>query len=293
MRRLLLSLLFILTVGLAAQRAPVSGDLLLSEVLFDPVGEGADFVEIYNFSSDSMVLQQLQLVNARGTTRTLHTHTVLAPNDYLVLTDDPQDITLRFPDADSSLILPFDLPALPNEHGSITVLNAAGQRLDVFAYDADMHGELLDPEGVSLERRSFSVATQATDNWFSASSTVGYGTPTRPNSQARGVAEAGPEVKLVQTVFYPTATGLPNAATLVYRTDRPGYLAQLTVYDAGGQPVISRPRTELLSGEGTIDWDGRDDSGTLQPTGPYVLLISLFHPDGYSATFKLVTVVSS
>ena len=280
-------------IGLAAQRGPVLGDLLLSEVLFDPVGEGADFVEIYNSSSDSIALDRLQLVNARGTTRTLRTTTALAPDDYLVLTDDPQDIALRFPEADSSLILPFDLPALPNESGSIAVLDAAGVRLDAFAYDADMHGELVDPEGVSLERRNFMLATQVTDNWSSASSVEGYGTPTRPNSQARSGAVAGPEVELVQTVFYPVVTGLPNAATVVYRTDRPGYLAQLTVYDAGGRPIISRPRTELLGGGGTIDWDGRDDSGMLQPAGPYVLLINLFHPDGYSATFKLVTVVSS
>ena len=293
MRWLLTTLILIQTTGLVAQRTPDPGDLLLSELLFDPVGDGEDFVEVYNASPDSLRLDGVQVVNARGTTRALTTDFLLPPGEYLVLTDDPQDIELRYPSAVPDRMLAIDLPALPNETGRIEILSATGERLDAFTYHADMHAELLDSEGVSLERRSFTVAAAAVDNWSSASSASGYGTPTRSNSQQRAGVVSEPEVQLAETVFYPATTGQSSVASVTYRTGRPGYFAQLAVFDSGGRPIISRPRTELLSTAGTLIWDGRDTNGTLQLAGPYVLLVRLFHPDGRTATFKLVAILAS
>ena len=293
MRWLFTTFLLMQTTGLVAQRTPNPGDLLLSELLFNPVGDGEDFVEVYNASPDSLRLDGVQLVNARGTTRALTTDYVLPPGEYLVFSDDPQDIELRYPSADPGRMLVIDLPALPNETGRIAILTATGQRLDAFTYHADLHSELLDPEGVSLERRSFTVAAGAVDNWSSASSASGFGTPTRANSQQRAGTGAEPEVQLAETVFYPATAGQSSVASVMYRTDRPGYFAQLAVFDSGGRPIISRPRTELLSTAGTLIWDGRDTNGTLQLAGPYVLLVRLFHPDGRVATFKLVALLAS
>ena len=293
MRWLLTTVILIQATGLVAQRMPDPGDLLLSELLFNPVGEGEDFVEVYNASPDSLRLDGVQLVNARGTTRQLTTDYVLAPGEYLIFSDDPQDIGMRYPSADPDRMLVIDLPALPNETGRIELVTAAGERLDAFTYDADMHAELVDPEGVSLERRSFTAPPDARDNWSSASSRSGYGTPTQPNSLQQIGAISDPEVLLTEAVFYPTAGSLPNVANVTYRTDRPGYLAQLAVFDASGRLILSRSRTELLGTQGVLNWDGRDTNGVLQPAGPYVLLIELFHPDGHTATYKFVAVLSS
>ncbi|WP_420460425.1 lamin tail domain-containing protein [Neolewinella sp.] len=293
MPRLLVSIFVLLSLGLAAQAPPAPGDLLLSEILFDPVGEGADFVELYNASADTLSINGLQLINARGTTRTLTTEQWLPPAAYVVLTDNPQDILMHFPDAHPDFVLDLDLPSLPNTSGTVEIFTVDGVLLDRFDYEESMHSVLIDPEGVSLERRSFDLPSDTKDNWHSAASGAGYGTPTQPNSQGDVAAVTRPDVQLSEPVFFPASGGRQRSATVTYRTARPGWLAQLAVFDSAGRPVASQPRTELLGTRGALNWDGRDSTGTLQPAGPYVLLVNLFHPDGRTATFKFVAVLSS
>ncbi len=293
MPRLLFPIFLFLSLGLAAQAPLAPGNLLLSELLFDPVGDGADFVELYNASSDTLSLDGLHLVNARGTTRQLTTERLLPPAAYVVLTDDPRNVLMRFPDADSNFILDLDLPSLPNTSGTVEIVTVDGVPLDRFDYDESMHSTLIDPEGVSLERRSFNLASDTKDNWHSAASGAGYGTPTQPNSQGEVTAVTQPNVQLSEPVFYPASGGRQRSATVTYRTARPGWLAQFAVFDSAGRPVTSQPRTELLGTQGAFSWDGRDSTGALQPVGPYVLLVNLFHPDGRTATFKFVAVLST
>ncbi|WP_238750427.1 lamin tail domain-containing protein [Neolewinella maritima] len=284
----------------AAQNLPVlrpaalqTGDVLLSEVLFDPVPGGSDFVEVYNASGNSIRLADLVLSNARQVQRTISTTAILPPGGYFVFTADALDLRSRFPSTDIDRVAEIDLPSLPNEGGTIRIETAAGLTIDAFSYSDDMHAELVDAEGASLERRSFTAPTQEAANWATAASTAGYGTPTQPNSQQADGTTPAVTVELKEPTFSPDGDGTADELALNYRTDRPGYLARVTVFDAAGRPVHTQPRSELLGTSGTLHWDGRDAVGVVQAAGPYVVLVQLFHPDGATTTRKLVAILAS
>ena len=63
-------------------------------------------------------------------------------------------------------------------------LNFQGIVVDEVKYKDDWHFQLIDnAEGVALERIDPGKPGQDPDNWHSAASTAGYGTPTYKNSQ--------------------------------------------------------------------------------------------------------------
>ena len=95
------------------------------------------------------------------------------------------------------------MPTLSNEEGSICLVHQSlNQIIDAFSHHEDMHFALLnDVDGVSLERLDVENETQKSDNWHSAASTVGYGTPTYENSQ-QFIAQIGGEVVYLASIIF-------------------------------------------------------------------------------------------
>ncbi|MGB3798664.1 MAG: lamin tail domain-containing protein [Lewinella sp.] len=271
-------------------------DLLINEILFDPVPGGGDYVEVYNNSASTIQLQGISLDNtlAAGAPKHIEAASLIRPGEFVVLTSDRNHVQQFFPGADLSAVIETDLPSLPNERGNMTLLATDGTVLDAFDYTADMHDELLNPtEGVSLERLDTGQPTQDRSNWYSAASTVGFGTPTRPNSQREGIDSHGPlEFYLENDTFDPHGTGIPQRLELSYRSSQPGWQATVRVYDAGGHLVRTMTRVALLARSGSLFWDGADDSGRLQSVGPYILLIEAFTPTGQRERHKLVGILA-
>ena len=78
------------------------------------------------------------------------------------------------------------MPSYNDDAGDVIVLNEQGRIMDEVKYTADWHFKLIsDAEGVSLERIDFNAASQSAENWHSAATNVGYGTPGYKNSQYR------------------------------------------------------------------------------------------------------------
>ena len=267
------------------------GDVLINEILFDPPPGGSDFVELLNNGNVTVQLKGFQLENrASGASSTIEANYYLPVGERVVLTGNTADLLLRFPGARPSAVLQADLPALPNGAGNLTVVSEDGTVIDAFDYREDFHDPLLNPtEGVSLERLDPDRPTQQRDNWYSAATAAGYGTPTLINSQYRRQGEPSTtQFSLPEPTFAPAGTGLPTQLGIHYRTGRPGLQARIKVFDAEGRHVRSLREVSLLGSSGTTYWDGTDDRGQRLPVGPYIILIEVISPDGGSDRHKLV-----
>ena len=76
------------------------------------------------------------------------------------------------------------MPSLPDDKGTVLLLNIQGIIIDELQYDAKWHFPLIDnAEGVALERMNYNKSTQDKQNWHSAATNIGYGTPGYQNSQ--------------------------------------------------------------------------------------------------------------
>lgn len=287
-----------LTARFGLPESPEPGDLLINEVLFHPQSGGEDFVELYNASAKIIELEGLVIRNAQKNTGAIQsritTGYLLFPGAYVALTDDPADIRMRYPVPDTAILLANDLPTLEADAGNVT-LYVQSTVLDAFNYAEDLHNPLLDNErGVSLERLSPMLPTQASGNWHSAAAEAGFATPGYRNSQFFPQGESSTSVfQLRRRTFSPDGDGFEDVLVLDYQTDRSGYLASVRIFDAEGRPIRELTRNELLAAEGRLKWDGTRDNGERARTGLYLLWIDVFTPEGDRETIKEYCVLAS
>ena len=76
-----------------------------------------------------------------------------------------------------------------------------------------------------------------------------------------------------------------NSTQIEIALDVPGKM-QLTAYDIAGKKVSDIFDGEIASNRGTIEWDLKDESGKLLPSGTY--FIELKADDGRKVTAKFV-----
>nr|HRP00428.1 lamin tail domain-containing protein [Flavobacteriales bacterium] len=262
------------------------GDVVINEVLYDPEGDGSDFVELYNRSDKTISLAGLQLANETngqvGNYRVITTDGVLLlPGEYILLTGSPADILARYPQSRADRLLQMTLPGYNNGEGTVVFTDAANGVLDRFAYNDDLHFPLVSkPEGYSLERVDPDRPAEDATNWQTASDQAGRATPGFQNSQYAEAPAPSGELTIEPAIFSPDNDGFQDVLTIVYRFDQPGYVGNMNVYDIAGREVRKLMENVLLGTEGAISWDGLLAGGDKGRMGPYIVVLEVFDLDG-------------
>ncbi len=279
-------------VGLAE---PVDSlDMVINEVLFDPRGNGADYVELYNRGNKLFNLKDLLLANrntagAIANFRNLSADDLLIfPGSYVTITDNAANIRQEYSVTNPEWL--YEIPSMPsysNDKGNVVLTNFQGRIVDELAYSDKWHFKLLDnKDGVSLERINPAAATQREENWTSAAKNAGYGTPTAQNSQFRQDLQVQGEVTVSPEVFSPDNDGFDDFLFISYRFPEPGYTMNVTIFDASGRPVKALLRNAYCGQTGTFRWDGLDDKFAKLPMGPYVVFTEIFNLQGKVKRFR-------
>jgi len=262
-----------------------AGDLVLNEILFNPASGGSDFVELYNRSDKVLNLNGLQIINAQKTgstaSRSVTKDFLLLPKSYVAISEEPQDLKNRYQPPQNAQLLENDLPSLDDDEGNVT-LRFKGITLDSFDYQDDLHFPLLnDKNGVSLERISTTALTQNADNWHSAAASVRFATPGYQNSQFFPTDTTNSDlISIANKTFSPDGDGTDDFLLLEYRSDQPGWTANIRIFDANGRQVKRLVQNELLAATGTFKWDGLLEDQTKARIGIYILWIELVATDG-------------
>lgn len=284
------------TLYFAIPDSVAPGDLLFSEVLFNPVSGGSEYAEIYNNSNKIIDLSTLRFSIRKAADSSIYSSKKLAsspmfifPGEFKLITDDREGVCNYFDCQDpSAFILLNSMPSLRNEDGCIVLFRSEDSLvIDNFYYDADMHSELLTNKGkgVSLERVDWT-----SDLWVSSAGSVGYGTPGYANaSSAESVDVLSFESSEYCFPYYDESQHF----RLRYRLDDVGYFVTIRIYSLSGYCVKILADHLLFPNEGEIVWDGRDDAGRVLPSAPYVLLWEAIHEKGSVIRKKWVVLVTS
>ena len=289
------------TVELTLAVTPELGDIVLNEILYDPLpGRDADFVEIINVSDKFLSLDSVFFARANSTATDvkIETGTRMDPNQILAFTDDQEEIRDIYLPPSEANIIELNITNYVNDEGNVSVYSILdGQRilLDSFDYTDDFHSPILTSdsrEGISLERISTVSETNDGNNWFSASTSVNNGTPGYENSQRSSPITGDEMVALENKVFSPDADGFQDLAVLQYSLDKNGFIGNVTVFDDHGRRETQIAQNQLLGTEGNFIWEGALDDGTPAPIGMYILQYELFHPDGDIVRGKEVVVLA-
>jgi hypothetical protein len=285
-------------IGLPVDAA--ANEIVINEILFDPKSGSSDYVELYNRSNKIFDLNKIYVANRNSSGAISSTRLIssvpyyIFPGDYVIVTEDAATLALDYmvqnPDA---VFVLSSLPSYPDDEGNVIVLNFQGAVVDEVKYKDDWHFALLNnDEGVSLERIDPDAESQKADNWHSAASTSGYGTPTYKNSQFKLVQSISAAIEVTPKVFSPDNDGRDDIATIQYKTTEPGYIANITIYDANGRPVRNLVKNSLLGLQGYWTWDGLDDKRLKVPVGTYILFTELFNLNGKKEVFRNVVVLA-
>ncbi|CAA6829330.1 MAG: Unknown protein [uncultured Aureispira sp.] len=309
------------TARLALPQAIEKGDFILNEILFNPVTSGKDFIELYNTSNKVLNAAELVFSNAEildgnlantsvVQTRTVDVNWLVFPNEYVVITEDPDLIRAQYQTPNPTLFVENRLPTYDDNEGTVFLyttydslyidtqgspqLAYLAQIMDVFDYSADYHSPLIDDKnGVSLERIDFDAPSNDPNNWHSAATDVGYATPAYQNSSFFANNLSGDDlIQLPTETLSPDGDGYEDFLLINYNVDDLGYVANIVIYDATGRLIRNLVNGELLSREGSLQWDGTDNEGKKARIGVHILALEIFRPDGTVKRFKKTCIVA-
>lgn len=269
----------------------LKNDLLVNEVLFNPRPGGVDFVEIYNNSKHTLDLQDLSIATVSNDTisnakRISLKQLLFDPGQYILLTNDPENIKKEYSVLNPQSLLKIVLPQFNDDKGTV-VLMSDGSRIDQLDYNEKMHFQLLkNLEGVSLERSTFKLNTNAPGNFRSATAAAGFGTPGYKNSQYSDITISNQEFALLSRTFSPDNDGFEDLLQVSYQMPVPGMVANMKIFNDKGVLIKNLLKNFTLSSTGLISWDGLSEFGSAAATGIYYLYAEIFNTSGNVKKFR-------
>jgi hypothetical protein len=184
------------------------------------------------------------------------------------------------------------MPSFSNDKGNVIVLNAQGKIIDEVNYSDKWHFALMqNTKGVSLERIDYN-GSSTQNNFHSAATSSGYATPGFKNSQYKIDQEISGEISVSPEIFSPDNDGHEDFATINYNFPSPGYVANVTIFDASGRPIRSLQKNALSGIKGDYRWDGLDDKNKKLPEGIYIIYTEIFNKEGKKKQFKNTIVLA-
>ncbi len=281
-------------ISFAISSEPMEGEIIINEILFNPVSGGSDFIEIYNNSTKYFNLNTIKLRNQSfaSTSITANEKALFLPGEYRVLSPDNDQLCSLYPCNEDALVHNV-LPSLPDDKGAVILFTNNGTILDSVYYDKSMHyPELASNEGVSLERINPNNPSLERSNWHSAAETAGFASPGFRNSQFRETCETNSFFILEPELFSPDNDGYNDQLNLIFTTDLPGYLCNIQIFDASGRFIQTIADQALLGTKSTFSWNGTNKAGKLVKTGIYIVFAEIYHPNGTVKRNKKTCVVA-
>ena len=273
---------------------PQPGDIIINELLPEPFVDGSEYIELYNHSEQELSLKDV-CISTRKSDGSLNTRypleaypQTLQAGDYLLLTKSIEGVENFYSLPASLNWLECKLPVLSNTGSTVVLYRGEGEIIiDEVSYSPKWHAPTVkNKKGVALERKDPDKDSQNADNWTSAASSAGFGTPGLENSQyLNGETETDSE-EIDDPIYQPTGT-----FQIPYRLNQSGYMARGWIFDLSGRKVALIADNTSLGTQGYLEWNGKGRDGSPVNTGIYIIYLELWHPGGNVIRKKQVLLI--
>ena len=279
------------------------GEILINEILFDPISPGVDYVELYNNTDKTFDLSTLMLgvikesfPNPADTTLKEITaeSRLFLPNTYVLLSTNSEIVGQQYDCPPDNFVQMASFPSYANAGGTAVLMGKDGTTIDQVYYSEKMHYPLLKvTKGVSLERVAFDQPSMDANNWHSAAEHVHFGTPGYENSMMQSAEPSNDAISISPDIFSPDGDGFDDACFINYHFDEAGYTMNIYIFNVAGQLIRHLAKGELVGQEGSALWKGLDNNGNKVPVGVYVVVTEVFNFSGTVKQFKNAVVVGT
>ena len=273
---------------------PQPGDIIINELLPEPFVDGSEYIELYNRSEQELSLKDV-CISTRKSDGSLNTRypleaypQTLQAGDYLLLTKSIEGVENFYSLPASLNWLECKLPVLSNTGSTVVLYRGEGEIIiDEVSYSPKWYAPTVkNKKGVALERKDPDKDSQNADNWTSAASSAGFGTPGLENSQyLNGDTETDSE-EIDDPIYQPTGT-----FQIPYRLNQSGYMARGWIFDLSGRKVALIADNTSLGTQGYLEWNGKGRDGSPVNTGIYIIYLELWHPSGNVICKKQVLLI--
>jgi len=256
----------------------VRGDIVINEVLFNPKNNGFDYIELYNRSDKVVDLKDIILSNTDKNDTLLSMMQpvsegkLLKPGEFVLFTEDALALANIYSVKNPHAIYECEIPSMNSDKGHIILMQKSGLVLDELYYDEKMHFEMIkDVKGVSLEKIDYNRLSEERDNWTSASSICGFGTPGYMNSQASSGYVNDNLFSVSKHIISPDQDGKDDFITFGWSLPSENYFGEIFLLDMNGNKVTQLMQRESLGVKGEYTWKGETDNNQLPPEGLYIV----------------------
>ena len=236
---------------------PNNNDLVINEILFDPLEGCEEYVEIYNKSQKILNFKSLKFGRIKydfpnppdiSLCRISDSTIFIQPNEYWVLSSSPEKVnSCYYTPLPDHLIKVSNLPDLLNQEGHLFLISDSGVLIDEVKYREDMHHPILNyTDGVALEKIHFSAAGLEENGWQSATQNVGFGTPTYQNSQFSETSQSTEKLILNPEIFSPNQDGIDDFLTISLNLIEIANTINIYIFNSDGQQIRHLVKNELV-----------------------------------------------
>lgn len=294
-------------IHVEAGRIPARGNLLLNEIMYQPLqdrygsySDQSDYIEIRNLAPWRISLEDVFIHDTpdkNGQIRTWipvnRANWQVASNGYAVLI--PDTITTMYAtrtpiffglSTDEQWARVNRTTLSLSSGGRGVYLATSGEVLDSVYYSPSWHHPLLsDPRGVSLEHTGWgqpgaprqTVSDNPSRFWTSSAHTLG-GTPGAPNTaEQRSVAINHPSevLSITPNPFSPDLDGFDDIAIIKLNLPEAGRIARIQIFDRTGVLVKTLEDGVIVGSIFETTWNGLTRRNTLAETGVYLVSAEL------------------
>ncbi len=173
-----------------SERPASFSDVIINEIMYMPNNDEPEWIELFNRSDRNINLKNWKVTDLTSTTTISTSDYVLAPGDYLVISNDAS-ISYLYPQTIKLIVK--QLPTLNNSGDNIVLKNSNNNTIDSVKYLPDWGGNV---GGKSLERVSSEANSSLAANWKTSESKF-KATPSLINSVTQKNYDL--KIKLIST----------------------------------------------------------------------------------------------
>jgi hypothetical protein len=257
-------------------------EILLSEILYNPMPNKQRYVELYNNTDKFYDLKYILLSND-GVDFYSSESFVFKPKSYVVLCKDKTQLAIDY-SISTNNIIECKLPAFDDKSGKVLVyyqkaLNLPSILIDSLHYNEEFHSKLIgNSEGFAIERISFNVATNYKNNWISNIEKPYFGSPGKSNlnnSFKKNSKFSG--IDLVNRVF---SIDHNMKLEILISSDYVGKKLGIVLYDSQMNFILKLVDSDMVYENYSVFWEGNDINGNRVKPGIYILLFSFVNEKG-------------
>lgn len=246
--------------------------IALNEIMYTPPSGQAEWIEVFNRSVMAISLENWTIEDASAQPRLIDTLArTLAPGQYAIITanaDQPPVACLRLKPVGT-------WPSLNNDGDLIVLRDGRGAAVNQVSYYSSWGGG----DGRSLERVNPFLDPSQASSWGECVSDY-RSTPGAANSIYIDRPAAEAEADAAPNPFSPDGDGHQDRTIIFFSLPWPRSQVTVKIFDRLGRKVAAPAVQREFAQEGSLAWDGRDDSGRACPMGIYIVLLEAREQNG-------------